>query len=91
MSPHQSLGSQSRKLTSIGVGSKERRPLKLKGGTTAYMLLYLALFSVVLGSCSARELSTRSGLESQSKLADSGLNVKVTVDVSKTHSVAPNL
>ena len=55
------------------------------------MLLYLALLSVVLGSCNARELPTRSGLEGQPKLADSGLNVKVTVDVSKTHPVAPNL
>ncbi len=55
------------------------------------MLLYLALLSVVLGSCSARELSTRSGLQEDTNLADSSLNVKVTVDVSKTHPVAPNL
>ena len=31
------------------------------------------------------------GLKAQSNLADSGLNAKVTVDVSKTHPVAPNL
>ena len=55
------------------------------------MLAYLALFSTVLGSCTARELSTRNGLEGLSNFADSGLNVKVTVDVAKTHRVAPNL
>lgn len=70
---------------------QKRGPFKPEGGTTASMLLYLALFSAVLGSCTARELSTRSGPEGLSSLADSGLNVKVTIDVSKTHAVAPNL
>ena len=55
------------------------------------MLLHLALLSAVLGSCTARELHTKSGLEGQSKPADSGLNVKISVDVAKTHPVAPNL
>lgn len=56
------------------------------------MLSYLVLLALALGSCSARELTTRNGVEDWSKPAEaSGLNVQIAVDVSKTHPVAPNL
>ncbi len=58
---------------------------------TSSISFFLALFCAVLGGCTARDLPTRSGIEAQSNLADSGLNAKITVDVSKTHAVAPNL
>ena len=55
------------------------------------MLRYFALISVLLGICDARELAGSNGLADRSSVAESSLNVKVTVDVSKTHPVALNL
>ena len=55
------------------------------------MLRSLALVSVLLGFCNARELAGSKRLADRSSVAKSSLNVQVTVDVSRTHLVAPNL
>ena len=55
------------------------------------MLRSLALVSVLLGICNARELAGSDGVAYRSSIKKSSLNVQVTVDVSRTHPVAPNL
>ena len=55
------------------------------------MLRSLALVSALLGICNARELAGSNVVADRSSIAKSSLNVQVTVDVSRTHPVAPNL
>ncbi len=63
----------------------------MSGGTKDSMLRYIALISVLSTACNARELAGNNGLADRSNAAESTLNVKVTVDISRTQTVAPNL